>query len=42
MQLMRTHMFQSESAHRVRFALADKDFGDTKVTDFDNHLVLVK
>ena len=30
------------SAHRISFALADKDFGDTKVTNFDDHLVLVK
>lgn len=29
-------------AHCVSFAFADKDFGDAKVTDFDNHLVLVK
>lgn len=28
--------------HRVSFAFADKDFGDAKVTDFDDHLVLVK
>ena len=30
------------SAHRVRFAFADEDFGDAKVPDFDDHLVLVQ
>lgn len=30
------------SLHRVRFALADEDFGDAEVSDFDDHLVLVE
>lgn len=36
--------FQSKGklAHRVCFTFAHKDFGDAKVTNFDNHLVLVK
>lgn len=33
---------KGESAHRVSFALADKDFGDAKIANFDDHLVLVK
>lgn len=34
--------FDGTPAHRVRFALADKYFGDAEVTDFDYHLVLVE
>lgn len=26
----------------VSFAFADKNFGDAKISNFDNHLVLVK
>lgn len=28
--------------YRVSFALTDEDFGDAKVSDFDDHLMLVK
>lgn len=33
---------RGNSAYGVSFALADEDFGDAKVTDFDDHLVLVQ
>lgn len=33
---------KTTSTYRVGFALTDKDFGDAKISNFDNHLVLVK
>lgn len=30
------------STHCISFTFADKDFGDAKISNFDDHLVLVQ
>lgn len=32
----------STSTYCISFTFADKDFGDAKISNFDNHLVLVQ
>ena len=35
-------MAAAQSTDRVSFALADEDFGDAEIPNFDDHLVLVE